>query len=65
MDRRAFTKNVLSTVTSYALLDALFAYNAFSNSVKPIVKHWAMSLNEYCFRFEKSKASLHWSGKIE
>lgn len=48
MDRREFNKELLATVTTFALFDSFFAYNAFGNSIKPITDHWAIRLNEFC-----------------
>ena len=48
MNRREFNKGLLATVTSFALIDSLFAYNAFGNNIKPIANHWAIKLNEFC-----------------
>lgn len=48
MDRREFNKGLLATVTSFALIDSLFAFNAFDKSIKPISEKWAIRLNEYC-----------------
>lgn len=65
MDRRAFTKNLLTSVTSYALLESLFSTHAFSNAVKPIAKHWAIQLNEYCGDMKKQSIStVEWQTHI-
>ena len=48
MNRRDFNKGLLITVANFALIDSLFAYNAFGNNIKPIANHWAIRLNEFC-----------------
>lgn len=51
MNRREFTNEILSTVTSFALIDTLLAINAIGKNIKPIkpiTDHWAIKLNEYC-----------------
>jgi hypothetical protein len=42
MERREFAKGILATVTSFALMDSLFAFNAIRKNVKPITEHWAI-----------------------
>ena len=53
MHRRAFTKGLLTTVSSFALFDALFAFDAFGKNIKPIADHWAIRLNEICSDLKK------------
>lgn len=48
MDRRSFSKILLESMTSYALLDALWVYEAMGIKARPILDHWAMELNQYC-----------------
>lgn len=36
MDRREFAKGILATVTSLALMDSVFAFNAIAKNIKPI-----------------------------
>lgn len=66
MHRRDFTKSILSTVTSYALIDSLFTTNAFASAIKPIADKWAISLNEYCADLRKQAISpAEWQLKVE
>ncbi len=66
MDRREFTKGILTTVTSFALIDSLFAFNAIGKDIKPITDHWAIKLNEYCSDLETdSITTIQWQQKIE
>lgn len=48
MNRRDFGKGILATVSSFALMNSLFAFNAFGNRIKPIANHWAIAMNELC-----------------
>ncbi len=66
MDRRKFTKGMLATVTSFALIDSLFASHAFLNTIKPITEHWALKLNEYCSDLKKQAITLiEWQEHVE
>jgi hypothetical protein len=66
MDRREFTKEILATVTSFALMDSLFAFNAIGKNIKPITDHWAIQLNEYCSDLKTNSIStIQWQQKIE
>lgn len=66
MNRREFSKKLMAAVVSYALFDSLFASNAFSKSVEPISKHWALKLNEYCSDLRKNSITpLEWQNQIE
>ncbi|MEA1784884.1 hypothetical protein U1E44_02165 [Arenibacter sp. GZD96] len=66
MDRREFTKGILATVTSFALMDSLFAFNAIGKDIKPITDHWAIQLNEYCADLKTNSIStIQWQKKIE
>lgn len=66
MDRREFTKGILTTVTSFALMDSLFAFNAIGKDIKPITDHWAIKLNEYCSDLKADSIStMQWQKLIE
>lgn len=66
MDRREATKGILATVTSFALIDSLFAYDALGNNIKPIANHWALKLNEFCSDLKTDAiTTLQWQEKIE
>lgn len=66
MNRREFTKGILATVTSFALMDSLFAFDAFASPVKPIADHWALSLQEYCSDLKKQSISpIEWQERVE
>lgn len=65
MDRREFTKGLLATVSSFALMESLFAFNAIGNDIKPIANHWAIMLDEYCSDLrKKSISTLEWQSLI-
>lgn len=65
MGRREFTKGILATVTSFALMDSLFAYNAIGKNIKPITDHWAIYLNEFCSDLKTETITVtQWQQKI-
>jgi thiol-disulfide isomerase/thioredoxin len=66
VDRRTFSKEILNTVTSFALIDSLLAFNAVGKNLKPITDLWAKQLNEYCSDL-KSEAitTIQWQKKVE
>lgn len=66
MNSRAITKGILVAATSFALIDSLFAYQAFSAAVKPIVAHWAIELNQYCMDLKKQSITpKEWQVLVE
>ncbi|MEO9870869.1 hypothetical protein [Ekhidna sp.] len=66
MDRREFNKGLLATVANFALIDSLFAYNAFGSNIKPIATHWAIKLNEFCSDLKtESITANQWQKHIE
>lgn len=66
MNRRDFTKGMLASVVSFALMDSLFTYNAIGKSIKPITDHWAVKLNEYCSDLKTATISLgQWQSQVE
>ncbi|MEZ4792821.1 MAG: hypothetical protein R2783_04980 [Gelidibacter sp.] len=66
MERRKFTKGLLASVTSFALMDSLFAYHAFSNPIKSIAEHWAINLNNYCLDLRKEAITpIEWQNHID
>ncbi|MFZ1705887.1 MAG: hypothetical protein WAT79_16195 [Saprospiraceae bacterium] len=57
---------MLGTITSFALMDALFSLNAFDKKIKPIADHWALSLQEFCSDLKsESITPIQWQQKIE
>lgn len=66
MDRRSFSKGLLATVTSYALIDSVFAVNAFSGHISPIAKHWSIMVHEYCSDLKKNTITpLEWQNLVD
>jgi len=74
MERREFTKGMLATVTSYALLDLLYACDSGTphrtktvhKKVQPIVEHWAIQLQEFCSDLKINTIStVQWQEKIK
>ena len=64
--RRIFIKNMLGAVLSYAVLDSLFAAQAFQPAVQPITGHWAKQLNEICqdLKLQRLSPTL-WQEQVE
>ncbi|WP_235689705.1 cupin domain-containing protein [Fulvivirga lutea] len=58
MDRREFTKGLLTTVASFAMLESLVVANAFGKSIRPLTQHWAIQLNEYCSDLKKRSITV-------
>ena len=66
MERRDFVKGMLTTITSFALMDSLLASNAIGKKIKPIIEHWAIQLDEFCADLRTDSIStLQWQEKIE
>jgi hypothetical protein len=66
MDRRAFSKELLTSVTSFALIDTLLSSNAVASAAKPITNHWAMRLNAYCADLRKQSLTVtEWQTNVE
>jgi hypothetical protein len=66
MNRRDFTKGMLASVVSFALMDSLFTFNAIGKSIKPITDHWAVKLNEYCSDLKTASISVdQWQSQVE
>lgn len=66
MNRRVFTKDLLAAVSSFALLDSLFTFQAVASPVKPILHHWAIRLNEYCEDLNRhSITAAEWQSHVE
>lgn len=66
MNRRAFNKRLISAAMTYSLMDSLLASNAFSASVKPIVKHWSIGLNQFCEDLQKESITpKEWQEQVE
>lgn len=66
MDRREFTKDIIAAVTSFALMDSLFAFGAIGKKIKPIADHWAINLNGFCSDLKaNSITAIQWQQKIE
>ncbi|MEZ4966518.1 MAG: hypothetical protein R2791_14850 [Saprospiraceae bacterium] len=66
MNKRAFLKKLLTAISGFALMDALFTYNAFGKNIRPIADHWAMELNEFCRDLKKGTiTTVQWQEKVE
>jgi hypothetical protein len=65
MNRREFSKGFLATVANFALIDSLFASNAFGNNIKSITNHWAIKLNEFCSDLRtETITTIQWQQQI-
>ena len=58
MERRAFTKGLISSVLSYSLMNSLWATSAFGKKIDPITQHWAKQLYEYCADLKKESITI-------
>jgi hypothetical protein len=66
MERREFTKGMIASVTSFGLMESLFAFNALLPAVLPVTKHWALQLHEYCSDLKKQTISVtEWQDQME
>ncbi|MEL6303950.1 MAG: hypothetical protein AAFQ20_04095 [Bacteroidota bacterium] len=66
MERRDFSKHMLTAVTSFALMESLLAFNGFQKHIKPITDHWAKQLHEFCSDLKTESISMvQWQQKIE
>lgn len=65
-NRREFLKQSLGTVLTFALLDSLFASNAFQPAVRPIAAQWVKELNEICQDLKLQRLSQGlWQTQVE
>lgn len=66
IDRRTFTRQMMTSVVSYALLESLFASEGIGKAIRPITQHWAIELNTYCADLHKQSLSLtEWQDRVE
>ncbi len=66
MNRRSFTKGLVSSIVTYSLIDSMLASNAFAAPVKPIVKHWSIGLNQFCEDLRKESITpQEWQEQVE
>jgi len=66
MDRRKFTRTLLTSVASFAFMDTLIAGNALSWRVRPITDRWVITLNEYCGDLRKEAITpAEWQNLVE
>lgn len=66
MNRRAFSSQLLKTVSSYALLSSVWCNGAFAKSISSNFKHWAIRLNEYCQDLRTNEISVReWQLQVE
>jgi hypothetical protein len=46
LSRRTFTQGLLGTLAAYGLIETLFQQDAFSETIKPVIKKWMTELND-------------------
>lgn len=57
---------MLAAVSSFVLMDSLYALEAFKKAVKPIAQHWVLRLNEYCSDLKKEAiTTTEWQDLID
>ena len=65
MNRRHFSKSLIQTVSSYALLQTLFSKEAFSKEVMSYTSDWVRQLKEMALDLHKGKMTpLMWQEQI-
>ena len=65
MNRREFSKTILTTLTGIALVDTLFQQQLFASPVKPIADEWLKQLHIMCKDLKTNSISpVEWQQKI-
>ncbi|HEX6864911.1 MAG TPA: hypothetical protein VF414_18915 [Thermoanaerobaculia bacterium] len=65
MNRREFSKSLVGSIASYALLRTLFTTDAFADSVKPVAHAWLKDLHEMSLDLQAGKITPgQWQTKI-
>src|SRR3954468_42893 len=66
MNRREFSKNTLTMLSSVGMLDLLFRQRIFTGAVQPIANHWLKELQTMCSDLRtNSMSQLKWQAKID
>ena len=66
LNRRAFTREALGSVMTFALLDTLFARDAFAAEIKPLTTAWLTELNQLGHDVKDQKLKqVEWQKKVE
>ena len=66
LSRRDFTRNAVSSVLTYSLLETLFENDAFGNEVKPVTVKWLSEVNQASRDLKDEKIKqVFWQEKIE
>jgi hypothetical protein len=65
--RRSFNYSLLSSLTAYGLIEALFQKDAFADKVKPIINQWMIDLNTLSkdLKVEKKLKDTEFQKKLE
>lgn len=65
MNRREFSKNLLTTLTGVALLDTLFQQQLFARDTRPIAENWLKELHTMCRDLKTNTITpILWQQKI-
>ena len=47
-------------------MDSVLASNAFSSTIRPVVKHWSVGLNQFCEDLKKQSITpMEWQEQVE
>ena len=66
MDRREFSKTLIEAVSSYALFQTLFRYDAFAREVRPVTDRWVLALHDMAMDIRSGRITPHeWQDQIE
>ncbi|MBX9655935.1 hypothetical protein K2Y11_20145 [bacterium] len=66
IDRRSFVTSTTGSMLAYALLDVIFAREAFADDVKPILVKWLRDLNEMSIDAKKGTLSqTDWQKSVD
>lgn len=65
MNRRKFTQDLISGLSSFALFESVMYKDFWSPKVWPIIRHWAVELEAYCQDLRKGSISQEeWRNQI-
>jgi len=64
--RREFSKQALSSLLTFSLLETLFERDAFAESIKPVTVRWLAELNDLSSDLKDEKLKqIAWQSKVE
>jgi hypothetical protein len=66
LSRRVFTQNILGSMFTFSLVSTLCKAEVITGSVKPIVKHWVVEMEQITKALRKTKLKpVEWQQQIE